>query len=121
MLTLDNPASSSGTTTGAKDHLLLRKGTADNVMVFPDSDYDNSEFTFDSSSKTYTFTHKAIGADKFRYSVDFAQSWTQWMDWEATTTIDNSTFFGDKNRNWWEGQHIIVQCTRFYFLSICLN
>ncbi|EJD02308.1 modular protein with glycoside hydrolase family 13 and glycosyltransferase family 5 domains [Fomitiporia mediterranea MF3/22] len=109
MLTLDNPASSSGITTGAKDHLLLRKGKADNVMVFPDSDYDNSAFTFDSSSKTYTFTHKAIGADKFRYSVDFAQTWSQWMDWEATTTIDNGTFFGDKNRNWWEGQHVIVQ------------
>ncbi|KAI5123355.1 hypothetical protein M0805_001776 [Coniferiporia weirii] len=106
---LDNPASANGgPTTNAKDHLLLRKGQSLNVMVFPDADYDNSAFSYNSSAG-YTFTHKAIGADRFRYSVNFGQSWSNWTDWEATTSIDNSTFFNDKSDNWWEGEHIIVQ------------
>ncbi|OCB86737.1 modular protein [Sanghuangporus baumii] len=109
VLTLDNPASSSGTTTGARDHLLLRKGKQDNVMVFPDSDYDSSALTFNSDNNTFTFTHKAIGADKLRYSIDFGQHWSEWRDWESTTVIDNSTFFDDEDQNWWEGQHVIVQ------------
>ena len=84
-------------------------------MVFPDNDHDSSAFTYDSSSDSYTFTHKAIGADKFRYTVDFGQTWTEWKDWEATSTIGNSTFFGNKDLNWWDGQHVIVQCKRCRF------
>ena len=106
-LTLNNPSASNGNTTGAVDHLLLRKGTADNVMVFPDADYKSDSFTKDGN--TYTFTHSAVGADKFRYSVDFGQTWTTWQDYENSSNIDNSTFF-DSSSNWWGGQHIIVQC-----------
>ena len=107
-LTLDNPATSSGTTTGAKDTLLLRKGLIDNLMVWQDSDYDSGAFT--SSDGQWTFTHKAIGADMFRYTVDFGQTWTTWQAYEGTTTIDNKTFFESEDDNWWDGQHIIVQC-----------
>lgn len=74
-------------------------------MVFPESDYDNDAFGY--SNGQYTFTHNAFGADMFRYSANFGQNWTQWQNWEDTTTIDPKAF----DDNFWEGQHIMVQCT----------
>ena len=89
------------------DHLLLRKGAADNVMVFPDSDYDSSAFQY--SNGQYTFTHKAYGADMFRYSGNFGQTWSNWTNWENVTTIPSDIV--SNIDTWWTGQHIMVQCT----------
>lgn len=88
------------------DHLLLRKGAADNIMVFPDSDYDSSAFQH--SNNQYTFTHKAYGADMLRYSGDFGQSWSNWTNWENVTTIPSDVV--SNTDTWWTGQHIMVQC-----------
>lgn len=86
---------------------MLRKGAANNVMVFPDNDYDtNSSFAF--SNGQYTFNHKAYGADMFRYSWNFGKNWTEWKNWEDTTTIDASVF--KQPSNFWDGAHIVVQC-----------
>jgi len=89
--------------------VLIRKGASSNVMVFPESDYDNSAFGF--SNGQYTFTHQAYGADSIRYSWDFGRNWTEWVAWEDTTSINSSTF--DTPENFWQGQHIVVQC-KFY-------
>ena len=75
-------------------------------MVFPDSDYDNSAFSV--SGNSYTFTHKAWGADMIRYSANFGRNWTQWQPFEEKTTL-NATLFQDKD-NFWEGEHVMVQC-----------
>lgn len=107
-LYLNNPSSSSGSSTGARDMLLLRKGLADNVMVWPDNDYDGGALSKDSSGN-WAFAHKAVGADMFRYSVDFGQTWSTWVNYEDNTSINNSTFFSSSD-NWWSGEHIIVQC-----------
>ncbi len=88
------------------DHLLLRKGSSKNVMVFPESDYDDAALSV--SGGTYTFTHQAYGADKFRYSANFGKNWTQWQNFEATSTL-NTTLFQDKD-NFWDGDHVMVQC-----------
>ncbi|TDL24794.1 glycoside hydrolase family 13/glycosyltransferase family 5 protein [Rickenella mellea] len=105
-ITVNNPVSATGATgTGAKDHLMLRKGSAQNVMIFPTADYDNSAFSF--ANGNYTFTHKAYGAELIRFSWNFGQNWTTWQEWEDVTTIDANLF--DNAGNWWTGQHIIVQ------------
>ena len=88
---------------------MLRKGSAKNVMVFPESDYDTESFAF--SNGQYTFTHQAFGADLFRYSTNFGQNWTQWQNWQDTTTIDAAEFEGDGM--FWQGQHLMVQCMLF--------
>lgn len=76
-------------------------------MVFPNNDYDTSgSFTF--SDGKYHFTHKAVGADKFRYSANYGQTWSDWKNWEDTTDIDASFF--SSSSNFWQGQHIQVQC-----------
>ncbi|GJE90808.1 apha amylase catalytic domain and glycogen synthase DULL1-like domain-containing protein [Phanerochaete sordida] len=101
---VNNPsAQNNAGSTGSKDRLLLRKGSSKNVMVFPDSDFDNEAFGY--SNGQYTFTHNALGADQFRYSTNFGQNWTEWRNWEDTTTIASSEFDG----NFWDGQHIMVQ------------
>ncbi len=75
-------------------------------MVFPESDYDNSAFSF--SNGQYSFSHKAFGADSFRYSPNFGRNWTQWKSWEDTTFIDASAFHNPDF--FWQGEHIMVQC-----------
>jgi alpha-1,3-glucan synthase len=76
-------------------------------MVFPVNDYDTSGgFTF--SNGQYQYTHKAYGADMFRYSANFGQTWSGWNKWEDTTTLDKSLF--DNSTNFWPGKHLIVQC-----------
>lgn len=95
------------------DHLLLRKGSSKNVMVFPNTDYDNDAFA--SSDGGFTFTHKAFGADLFRYSWDYGQNWTTWTSWEDSTQISSSTF--DRSGLFWDGHHIMVQCSSWFTYS----
>ncbi len=78
-------------------------------MVFPENDYDKSGFTF--TNGHYEYTHKAYGADMFRYSGNFGKTWTDWKAWEDTTTIEKAFFVSSSN--FWQGEHIIVQCGFF--------
>ncbi|EMD38388.1 bifunctional glycoside hydrolase family 13 glycosyltransferase family 5 protein [Gelatoporia subvermispora B] len=105
-ITLNNPQTSDHTaSTNSVDHLLLRKGSSKNVMVFPESDYDSDAFGF--SNGQYTFTHKALGADMLRYSWNYGQNWSDWRQWEPVTTMNASVF--DSSDNFWQGQHVMVQ------------
>ncbi|KAG5635486.1 hypothetical protein H0H81_011072, partial [Sphagnurus paluster] len=106
-ININNPAAASGNlSTGAVDHLLLRKGSQDNVMVFPENDYDTSG-AFKVSNGQYTYTHSAYGAEMFRYSGNFGRNWTAWNNWEDVTTLNSSVFTAPGN--FWEGYHIMVQ------------
>lgn len=92
-----------GVNTGTTDHLLLRVGAPDNVMVYPSADYSSTLFS--SSGGTYSLNHSAAGADMFRYSADFGQTWSGWGIYEAQSTL-NSTMFAN---HWWKGDHVVVQ------------
>ena len=85
---------------------MLRRGTPDNVMVFPNQDYDTQAMA--ASGGQYTFTHKAIGADRFRYTWNYGWNWTDWRPYEDTTTMDAAVF--ESKDNVWEGAHVVVQC-----------
>ncbi|KAF8121955.1 glycoside hydrolase family 13/glycosyltransferase family 5 protein [Boletus edulis] len=105
-IVVTNPRTSDqSASTGVVDHLLVRKGAADNIMVFPDSDY--IEGAFQQSDGQYTFTHKAYGADMFRYTGNFGQTWTNWTNWENVTTIPSDIV--SNIDTWWTGEHIMVQ------------
>ena len=96
---------------------MIRKGSSTNAMINPDLEYDSSAFT--KSDGQYIFTHRALGADMFRYSWNFAQNWTNWTSWEDTTSITANLFENDEN--WWSGQHVMVQCTLFRSLFQWIN
>ncbi|PVF98937.1 putative cell wall alpha-1,3-glucan synthase [Serendipita vermifera] len=107
-LILTNAPSVDGTdSTHAIDHLLIRKGTRQNVMVFPESDYDTGEALKIQGDK-YVFNHQAKGADLFRYSWNFGRNYTSWVPYEDATTIPKPVF-DQCEECFWEGQHIIVQ------------
>ncbi|KAF7338273.1 Modular protein with glycoside hydrolase family 13 and glycosyltransferase family 5 domains [Mycena venus] len=106
-ITLNNPANSKGVKTGTVDKVLVRKGETNNVMVFPENEYD-TDSSFGFSNGQYTFAHKAYGADMFRYSWNFGRNWTQWANWEDTTIISKDVF--QNSDNFWDGDHIMVQC-----------
>jgi len=113
-LVLDRVAAANSTvTTGVKDRLLLRKGSSRNVMVFPNNDHDDASFGFDNAE--YTFNHQAKGADLFRYSWNFGKNYSQWSTYENVTHIPRNVF--ETSSNFWEGQHIIVQCKRQFFIG----
>ncbi|THH30758.1 hypothetical protein EUX98_g3423 [Antrodiella citrinella] len=104
-ITVTNPTAQTGVVTGLRNHLMVRKGSSQNVMVFPNSDYDNDAFSV--SNNVYTFTHKAFGADMLRYSGNFGQNWTAWENWQDTTALNPSVFSGDFV--FWDGNHVMVQ------------
>lgn len=112
-LILAHPANADNSdNTNAVDHLLIRKGSSRNVLVFPEADYDTEGDSFAFVNGAYSFTHRAKGADKFRYSWNFGKNFTQWSPWEDVTVIPREVF-DECIDCFWEGQHIIVQCTFF--------
>ena len=86
-------------------------------MVFPDSDYDSSALSV--SGGTYTFTHQAYGADMFRYSANFGKNWTDWQNYETTSTLEASLF--EDSDNFWDGHHVMVQCMWNGVLFECIG
>ena len=99
-------------TTKSHDHFLLRVGQSDNPMVFPNSaNYSNSMLFKDADHSLYV-SHKAAGADMFRYSLNFG---TTYSDWEIysngknpNTTLLPKVWSGTKLQDW-NGEHVIVQ------------
>lgn len=109
-LTLTRPPNVDGSdTTHAIDRLMIRKGTHQNVIVFPAVDYD-TEGSFQRGDNSYIFHHQAKGANMFRYSWNFGQNYTSWAPYEDTTLIPK-TVFDDCKECFWDGLHIMVQCT----------
>ncbi|KAJ7111552.1 modular protein with glycoside hydrolase family 13 and glycosyltransferase family 5 domains [Mycena crocata] len=105
-ITLNNVPAKIGNSTGTVDKVLIRKGEANNVMVFPENEYD-ADSSFGFSNDQYTFAHKAYGADMFRYSWNFGKNWTDWTNWEDNTVIPKERF--TTSENFWDGDHIMVQ------------
>nr|KIR88547.1 alpha-1,3-glucan synthase [Cryptococcus tetragattii IND107] len=95
----------SGVPTNNTDHLLLRLGQASNAIVFPENDYSDSLLTV--SDGVYTLNNTADGADAYRYSADFGQTWSAWMNYETNPTLNASMF--DDDTHWWDGYHVVVQ------------
>lgn len=116
------------------DHLMFRIGQPDNPMVFPQtSNYSRTAYNRASSkvskratrkasskgkkkgkseersSEDLVVTHKAAGADQWRYSTNFGSSWSPWAVYEGgNTTIEELPWNGTR-RQQWSGDHIILQ------------
>ena len=99
-------------TTNSYDHFLLRVGQSDNPMVFPSSANYSSNLLFKDAGTNLYVSHKAAGADMFRYSLNFG---TTYSDWESygngkgpNTTLAPKVWSGTKLQDW-NGEHVIVQ------------
>jgi alpha-1,3-glucan synthase len=108
-LTIANATAADGTgSTEATDRLMIRMGLADNPMVFPRSaNYSTGVFSKNEAGDLVV-SHKAPGADKWRYSTNWASSWSDWLDYNGgNTTVKKLPWSGTKRQEW-KGEHVIL-------------
>lgn len=109
-LTLSNVTSrENGSSTDSVDHFLFRIGQPDNPMVFPRSANFSKTLLNKGSTGGLFVSHKAAGADLFRYSSNWGSSYSDWMAYTGgNTTLEKQAWSGTKNQEW-PGEHVIVQ------------
>ena len=91
------------------DHFLLRIGQIDNPMVFSTANYSKSLLHKDKSSDKLWVSHKSPGADKFRYSLNWGSSYSDWMPYVGgNTTLEPQAWYGTKEQAW-KGEHVMIQ------------
>ncbi|KAL1968942.1 hypothetical protein VTN77DRAFT_776 [Rasamsonia byssochlamydoides] len=98
-------------TTNSVDHFIFRIGSMDNPMVWPkQANYSRTLlYKDDSNNGTLWVSHKAAGADMWRYTLDFGSSYSDWMPYTGgNTSIPPKNWTGTKAQAW-EGEHIMVQ------------
>lgn len=100
------------TTTNSYDHFLLRVGEKDNPMVFPSSANSSENLFFKDPHNNLYVSHKAAGADSFRYSLNFGTTYSEWDTYSSSgpfnTTLEPKVWSGTKLQDW-NGEHVIVQ------------
>jgi alpha-1,3-glucan synthase len=112
-ITIANATTADGTgSTAATDRVMLRVGLVDNPMVFPRlANYSRDVVSL--SGTDFVVSHKATGADKWRYSTNWASSWSDWLDYNGgNTTVKQLPWSGTKQQKW-TGEHIILVSYRF--------
>ncbi|KAK7745826.1 Cell wall alpha-1,3-glucan synthase ags1 [Cytospora paraplurivora] len=97
-----------GSTTNSVDRFMVRVGSTDNPLVFPTSaNYSSTLLTKDNSG-AFTLSHTAPGATYFRYSTNWGSSYSGWLPYSRTSSIEKLAWSGTKKQEW-EGEHVIVQ------------
>jgi alpha-1,3-glucan synthase len=110
-ITIQNATTSDGTRfTNSKDRFLIRIGQQNNPVVFPRLANYSQEILFkDPASNDLYVSHKAAGADKWRYSLNWASSWSDWEGYEGgNATLKAQAWSGTTGQRW-TGDHVILQ------------
>ncbi|KAI9815635.1 MAG: Cell wall alpha-1,3-glucan synthase ags1 [Thelocarpon impressellum] len=106
-----NATADNGTAyTDTVDRLLFRIGRPDNPLVFPSTaNYTRGLLHRHTGNKTLWISHKAAGADKFRYSLNWGSSFSDWEDYRGgNSTLAPLNWTGTKRQRWAD-DHVIVQ------------
>lgn len=108
-LTVDNARTADrNSTTNAKDHFLFRIGQLENPMVFKGANYSTTLLNT-MQNGNLVINHTAAGADMFRYSTNFASTFSEWMPFVGGMhEIENQPWSGTKLQAW-EGEHVRVE------------
>lgn len=96
--------------TQAVDHFMFRIGQPENPMIFPStSNYSTSLLHRDEKTGALTVTHKASGADKWQYTLNWGATWSDWQDYtSANATITQQPWSGSKDQQW-KGEHVMIR------------
>lgn len=77
-------------------------------MVFPRTANYTTNLLF-KNGDDLVVTHKAAGADMFRYSTNWESSWSSWLPYTpGNVTIQPQAWNGTKKQRW-NGEHIVMQ------------
>lgn len=109
-VTVQNASTSDGNRfTNSIDRVQFRIGTTDNPMVFPRlANYSQGVLSKDATG-SLSVSHKAAGSDKWRYSLNWGSSWSDWTDYKGgNSTLANQPWSGTKLQQW-KGDHVILQ------------
>lgn len=93
------------------DRFMLRIGSKDNPIVWPKQANYSRTLLYEDPSKNGTLwvAHKAPGAEKWRYTLDFGTSYSEWMPYKGgIQPIPPKNWTGTKAQAW-DGEHIMVQ------------
>jgi alpha-1,3-glucan synthase len=110
VLTIQNASLVDGSmATDSVDHFMFRIGNADNPVVFPRTGNYSSEVLTKDAAGTLHVSHRASGADKWRYSTNWGSSWSPWTDYTGgSSAIVKQSWSGTKRQEW-SGEHVILQ------------
>ncbi|TAQ86379.1 hypothetical protein B7494_g5306 [Chlorociboria aeruginascens] len=108
-ITVNNATASDGTFTNARDHFMFRFGQLNNPMVFPlSSNYTNGVLQKDIDTGDLFVVPTAAGADKWRYSLNWGSSWSDWETYDGSNaTLTPQVWTGTKAQSW-SGDHVIL-------------
>ena len=109
-LTLGNVTNQSGNaSTNSVNHFFLRVGKQNNPVVFPRTGNYSTSLLHKNADESLFIQHAAAGADMFRYSLNWASSWSEWQQCKGgNTTLDHQHWSGTKEQAW-AGQHVQVE------------
>ncbi|KKY18703.1 putative alpha-glucan [Phaeomoniella chlamydospora] len=110
-ITVANATSQNDTsTTNARDTFMFRIGQEDNPMVFVSkANYTTDLLQKDNDSGKLSVSHKAPGADLWRYSLNWGSSWSNWTSYTGgVSTLEDQPWSGTKAQRW-TGDHVILQ------------
>lgn len=89
---------------------MLRIGQADNPMVFPTTANYSSTMLHRTPTQELYISHKAHGADQFRYSLNFGTTYSTWEDYgDGSNTTLVPRIWSGTDLQAWKGEHVIVQ------------
>jgi alpha-1,3-glucan synthase len=108
-MTVDHPkaatASQRDSTTGARDHFLFRVGQANNPIVFTRSANYSSTLLGNAHHGRLLLNHSAAGADLYRYSLDFGDTFTEWTPYLGGAEEISAHSQSNKKKTW-QGEHV---------------
>ena len=109
-VTVNNVSTSGGKSfTGSVDRFLFRVGQPDNPMIFPNSANYTRALLHKREDGTLWVSHKATGADLYRYSLNWGSSWSDWLPYKGgNDTLAPQSWSGTKRQRW-EDEHVIMQ------------
>jgi alpha-1,3-glucan synthase len=103
-----------GSFTNCVDRFLLRVGSPNNPVVFPLSGNYSTSLLQRDASGNLAVRHDAAGATKWRYSLNWGSSWSDWKDYRSgIATVEPQAWAGTRDQEW-SGHHVTVQ----YFSSL---
>jgi len=109
-VTLRNITTNSGNaSTNSNDTFLFRIGQLDNPIVFPRLANYTQELLHQYPNGTLYVSHKAAGADSFRYSLNWGSTYSEWQTYYGgNSTLQAQEWSGTKLQGW-TGDHVIME------------
>lgn len=95
--------------TGTTDRFFFRIGQVDNPVVFPQNASYTKNLLHKAADGSIFVTHKAPGADNFRYSLNFGSSFSKWEPYTGGTSTLAPQKWSGTSRQAWKGEHVILQ------------